>query len=161
MSVATFVQTDFTSQTETAYKTNIDHDVKVMARIGDWFAAHEQSTPNLTAALDAGWLWDGTTRTEVAAQNTAAITAPAANPRHDIVYVDAVTGAVGIATGTEAASPADPAIPAGKIAVARINCTVGMSAITNAIMDDLRAHITTSPSSAAANIVLQSEIGMF
>ncbi len=76
--------------------------------------------------------------TEVAAQTTGTITAPTTNPRNDIVYVDQTTGTVGVATGTEAASPSDPAVPAGKSAIARIRCTVGMTAIANSMIDDLR-----------------------
>ena len=76
--------------------------------------------------------------TEVAAQITSAITAPATNPRNDIVYIDQTTGVVGVATGTEAASPTDPAVPAGKSATARIRCTVGMTAVANSQLDDLR-----------------------
>jgi microcystin-dependent protein len=46
---------------------------------------------------------------------------------------------VGVATGTEAASPVDPAIPAGKVPVARINLATSTTVIANSILDDLRS----------------------
>jgi len=76
--------------------------------------------------------------TEVAPQMTALITAPTTNPRKDIVRINALTGTVGVVTGTEAASPVDPAVPAGNIAICRINLTTGMTEITNVDLDDLR-----------------------
>ena len=108
-------------------------------RLAAAFAPHEQSTPNMTVRVDAGFIPKiAALPTEVAAQITSAITAPTTNPRNDIVYIDQTTGVVGIATGTEAASPADPAVPAGKSAIARIKCTVGMMAVANSVIDDLR-----------------------
>lgn len=103
-------------------------------------AALPAGMSQMKVIVDAGVIpASGALATEVAAQLTAAITAPTTNPRKDIVYIDATTGATGIATGTEAASPSDPAVPAGKVAVARINCTVGMTAIANSALGDLRS----------------------
>jgi hypothetical protein len=139
MGVSSFVQPDFTAQSATAYKNNLDAAAAVFKRLSAAFAPHEQATPNMTVRLDAGAIFDGLTLTEVAAQNTGTITAPTTNPRKDIVHVDRITGAVGVATGAEAASPTDPAIPAGKLPVARINLTTSTTTIANSILDDLRA----------------------
>ena len=137
--VSTFTQTDETTQTETVYKTAIDDSVSVMSRLAAAFAPHEQATPNMTVRLDAGWVPKlAALATEVAAQSTGTITAPTTNPRKDITHIDQATGAVGVATGTESASPVDPAVPAGKIAVARINLVVGQTSIVNNDLDDLR-----------------------
>lgn len=138
MTVNTFLQPDAATQNGAAYKGAIDASIAAMARTAAAFAPHAQSTPVMTVRLDAGVLWDGATRTEVAAQDTGTITAPAANPRSDIVYIDAGDGTVGVATGSEAAEPADPALSANQVPVARINLTVGMTEITNADLDDLR-----------------------
>lgn len=139
MGVSTFTQPDYTSDTATQYKTNLDDAAAVFARIADAFAPHEQSTPDMTVRVDAGFIpARGGTATEVNAQNTGSLSAPSGNPRYDIVYIDAADGTVGVATGAEAGSPSDPAVPAGKVAVARIHWTVGMSEITNADLDDLR-----------------------
>lgn len=143
--VAKFVQPDSTTQTGTAYKGNIDAAIAVLAEQAAQFAVAAQDAPNLTVAMRAGRLYlADRTIVSVAAQNSAALTAPATNPRNDIVYYDASTGAIGVAAGAEAASPADPTIPANKIPKARIRWTVGMASITNSVIDDLSPAIFTS-----------------
>lgn len=138
MTVSTFVQPNYNTQQGTTYPLGLDAAIAAMARPAAGFAAHEQATPNMTVRVDAGALYIGQTLTEVAAQSTATITAPATNPRKDIVHIDLSTGAVGVATGAEAASPTDPAIPAGKWPVARITLATSTTAIANSILDDLR-----------------------
>jgi hypothetical protein len=70
-----------------------------LARIAWAFAPHEQVTPNMTVRLDAGAVFDGTTLTEVAAQNSATLVAPVTNPRIDRVVVDRATGVVSDRSG--------------------------------------------------------------
>lgn len=138
MATATPTQPDFTSQSGTAYKTNIDACVKVFMRIAAVFAAHEQSTPGMTVRVEAGYIWDGQTLTEVAAQNTATITAPVTNPRIDRIVVDCLTGAVSVVAGSESASPSAPALPAGKWPVAQVALATSTTAITNNLITDER-----------------------
>ncbi len=139
MSVTIFNQPDFTSQDAATYKAAIDSSMAVLARAAQSFAPHQQSTPDMTVRLDAGVIPGlAILPTEVSAQNTGTITAPSTNPRKDIIYVDQSSGTVGVAIGTEDASPSDPAVPAGKIAVARINLVVSQSSIVNNDLDDLR-----------------------
>lgn len=140
MTVATFVQPDFNVDDPTTYRTKLDGNTAVATAIIDNFAPHAVGTPNMTVQLDAGAIPGvGAAPVQVALQTSATLTAPTSNPRHDIVYIDSATGVIGVATGTEAASPADPAVPAGKIAIARLAMTVGMVSITNSIITDLRA----------------------
>jgi hypothetical protein len=141
--VAEFVQPNFTAQDAATYKGNIDAAIAVMKRSGSAFAPRQSSAgspsaPDLTLTLEAGFLEIDKTMLAVASQIVGPIVAPASHPRNDLVYVDELTGAGGIVTGTEAASPSDPALPDGKLIVARINCTVGMLQITDSILDDLR-----------------------
>lgn len=140
MTVSTRTQPDYTSQSGAVYKAAIDAAADVDGEIAGAFACHQQSPADMTVAIDAGRIFnvDTDTLTAVAATSSATITAPATNPRKDIVYIDESSGAVGVATGTEAVSPADPTIPAGKIPVARISLTVGMTEITNSDLEDLR-----------------------
>jgi hypothetical protein len=144
MTVSTFTQPDNTTQTGSAYKTAIDGAIHVHHRVAGAFACHQQDgnspdAPDMTVVVDAGALVRaGLVPLEIAQQSTSAMTAPSGNPRRDIVYIDNSTGAVGVATGAEAVSPSDPAVPAGKTAVARVRLTVGMTEITNADIDDLR-----------------------
>lgn len=138
--VSKFTQPDITSQDENTWLGAVDDAVAVHHRLAGMFAPHAQDTPDLTVRIDAGHILNPISQTlsEVAAQNTGALSAPIGDPRYDIVYVDRLTGAAGVAAGSEAASPADPAIPAGKTPVARIAWTVGMTEITDADLTDIR-----------------------
>jgi len=128
----------------------------VAARIVGAFAPRAQTTPGMTVALDAGALFIGATLIEVPAQSTTAIAAPAANPRIDRVVVDAATGAVSVITGTEAATPAAPAIPYGKLPVARVALSPGMTAIVNELITDER--VPAGPISGSA-VVCRATLG--
>ena len=140
MTASTFNQPDYTAQTNTVYKTSIDDSIKVLMRIAAAFAVHEQSTPDMTVKVDAGHISaEAAIHLEVAAQNSATLVAPVTNPRYDIVYIDKVTGVVGVAGGVEAGSPSDPTVPSDKIAIARLSMTVAMTEIANADITDLRS----------------------
>ena len=138
MTVGQFLQPNYTTQTGTSYPLAIDADWAVATRLIDNFAPHAQATPNMTVALDAGHLFNGTALSEVAAQSTGTITAPVSNPRIDRVVVDRVSGAVSVVTGTEAASPSPPAIPAGKAPVAQVLLQTSSTAIGNSMLTDER-----------------------
>lgn len=139
MSVGTFATPDHTTQTGTAYKTDIDNSIAVTKRFTDWFAPRENDTPNMTVKVDAGYISDyNGNLTEYAAQNSATITAPTTNPRIDRIVVDPSDGSVDIIAGTEAASPSAPAITAGKIPIAQISLVVSQTTITNTDITDER-----------------------
>lgn len=138
MTVAQFQQTNYTTQTGTAYPLAIDADWAVAARLVDNFAPHAQVTPNLTVGVDAGHIFNGTTLSEVAAQTTGTFTAPVSNPRIDRVVIDRFTGTLSVVAGTENVSPSPPAIPAGTLPVAQVYLTVGMAAIGNTSITDER-----------------------
>lgn len=156
--VSTFTQPDFTSQDGTTYKTAIDDSVSVLSRTGAGFAAHQQSTPDMTVRVDAGSIYDNGTQTltEVAGQNTATITAPSTNPRIDRVVISSSTGAVSVITGTEAASPTAPAITSGNIPVAQIALTTSQSEIVNADITDERPYFI--PAGASIDIATQGDM---
>ncbi len=139
MTVGQFLQTNYTTETGTAYPLATDADWAVAARLIDNFAPHAQATPNMTVVLDAGHLFNGTALVEVAAQSTGTIAAPVSNPRIDRVVVDRGSGAVSVVTGTEAASPLPPAIPAGKAPVAQVLLQTTSTAIGNSMLTDERA----------------------
>lgn len=138
MTVGQFLQTNYTTQTGTVYPLAIDADWAVATRLVDNFAPHAQATPNMTVALDAGHLFNGATLAEVAAQSTGTIAAPVSNPRIDRVVVDRVSGAVAVVTGTEAASPSPPAIPAGKVPMAQVLLQTSTTVIGNSMLTDER-----------------------
>jgi len=138
MTVATYIQPEYTAQSGAAYKAAIDGGMAVHHRIAGPFAPHAQSTPDMTIATDSGALFVGGTLIEVSAQTTAAIAAPITYPRIDRVVVDQTTGEVSVVTGTEAASPTAPAIPGGKSPVGRVALAIGVTAITNTMITDER-----------------------
>lgn len=72
-------------------------------------------------------------------QISATIVAPVSNPRIDLVVVDAGTGIMSIVTGTPAATPAPPALPAGKLPIAQILLQTSTTTITNSLITDRRA----------------------
>ena len=101
------------------------------------FRIYATATPSMSLIIDAGNIQQQTTLTSIAKQTTTAFVAPGTNPRNDLIVLDETTGAYSIVAGTEAASPADPAIPANKIVLARVRLTVGMTSINSTNFDDL------------------------
>ncbi len=116
----------------------------VAQRIVGPFAPHAQVTPNLTLALDPGFLLSGTTLTEVNAQNVGPFAPPSSGFRIDRVVIDRSTGAASIVTGA-ANSLTPPAIPSGKLPVARVMLQATTDAITNAVIVDERALSDLTP----------------
>ena len=133
---------NFTNQTASVYKANIDAGFAAADRLAWAFAPHQQDqgspAPDMTLRLEAGTIFDGATLTEVAAQSTGAIAAPSSDPRIDRVVIDKASGAVSVATGAEAASPSPPAIPAGKLPIAQVAFSVGQTEIVNSDITDER-----------------------
>ncbi|HYD67053.1 hypothetical protein [Azospirillum sp.] len=138
MSVQTFNPTDL-SQSTTNWA--------VAQRMVGPFAPHAQVVPNMTVAVDPGYLLSGTTLTEVNAQSTPAITPPASGFRIDRVVVDRTTGAVSVIAGTPN-SLTPPALTAGKLPVARVFLESTTTAITNDSIVDERALFDLTPDSA-------------
>lgn len=138
MTVATFNQSDFTTQDATTYKAAIDGGFSVMARLATAFAPHAQATPDMTVAVDAGALLSWGNVVPVAAQSTAIIAAPVANPRVDRVVINAGNGVIATVTGTESATPTAPPIPAGFLPIAQVLLQPGVTGITNAMISDER-----------------------
>lgn len=139
--VATYTPPSFPTQTPTVYKGSIDAGFQVNKRLMDAFAPHAQATPDMTIALDAGFTFYNQTLTEVAAQNTAAISASslAGITRIDRVVINRLTGAYSLVAGTSLA----PAIPYGFNPCAQVAVTTGSTAITNAMITDERAFPAT------------------
>jgi len=164
MTVATFSQTNFTSQDSTSYKASIDGDFSVLARAGQAFAPHAAATPSMTVQVDPGYVFDGFTATATALQTSGAITGPVSNPRIDLVTCNISTGAMSVVTGAEAASPVPPAIPLGTFPVAQVALAIGVSAITNSMVTDVRNVITppervSARSLSSASSTQQSDLG--
>lgn len=139
MTVATFTQPNYLTQSASAYKAALDAAIAVLQSIGGDFAPHAQSSPNMQIVIDAGRIFKpGGTMVSIAQQITGALVAPTVNPRIDRVVVDSENGVYSVLTGTEAATPVSPTIPNGKLPVCQVSMTVGMTTIANSIITDER-----------------------
>lgn len=116
----------------------------------------QNGTPNMSVNVAAGLaVIRGTESTQQgyyiagndATVNKSIAAADATNPRRDIVYLrvrDSVysgsdnDGPIGVATGTPAASPSDPAIPSNAIALARVTVAALDTAINTGDITDQR-----------------------
>lgn len=116
---------------------DIEDAVNDHGRMAGIFFCHEQSSPNMTARVDPGYIHKDNTITEVAAQNIPTLSAPSTNDRIDRVVIDG-DGNVSVIAGTEAASPTAPAIPVGKFPCAQIYLTPSHTEITNSDITDER-----------------------
>lgn len=94
--IATYAQTNFTTQTGTVYKTSIDANNIVAQRVVDNLAVHQQATANMTVVVEPGHVFDGTTLTEIGAQTTITTTSGSKTAT--------VASATGIANGMIVAS---------------------------------------------------------
>lgn len=148
MTVARYVDPNYTTQTAAQYKANLDAAAKVMKRLGDWFAPHQvyagSPNPDLAVELDAGWVFKGSTLTEIAAQTVTGFTIPSAGQnRVDRVVLDPFTGAARRVAGTAVTgspSATAPAIPAGTIPICQVYITSSDTVITDAMITDERVH---------------------
>ena len=135
MSVQTFNPTDLSQSTA---------NWAVAQRIVGPFAPHAQVSPDLTIALDPGYLLNGTTLTEVKAQVVGPFAAPASGFRIDRVVVDCTTGAATVVTGT-ANNLTPPPIPAGTLPVARVFLENATLSLNNKNIVDERALVNQKP----------------
>lgn len=109
------------------------------SRIANMFQAGPTSPASMKVQLTAGHIFSDASLTEIASQQTATLTAPAApNSRIDRIVVDRATGVVAVVAGTPSTSPAAPAIPTGKNPVARVLLTPTTTSIAAAAITDER-----------------------
>jgi hypothetical protein len=95
---------------------------------GAFLLPHEQASPNLTLLVEAGVCYVGATRVIFAGGNSPSFTAPAANPRIDLLTIDSA-GTLARTAGTEAASPSVPAYPSDKLVIAEVYNRVGQTTV--------------------------------
>ncbi|RJF76746.1 hypothetical protein D3877_28020 [Azospirillum cavernae] len=104
----------------------------------------------MTIIVDAGHLLNGATLTEVNPQTVGPFTATPSQ-RVDRVVVDRTAGTASIVVGTDG-SVTPPALPAGKLPVARVHLLNTLSFITNAVISDERALSDLTTSSLANEV---------
>ncbi|AIB10533.1 hypothetical protein ABAZ39_00545 [Azospirillum argentinense] len=116
----------------------------VAQRVVGPFAPHAQVSPDLTIALDPGYLLHNTNLLEVKAQVVGSFTPPVSGFRIDRVVIDRVSGSAAIVTGS-VNSLTPPALPAGTLPVARVFLTETTAAIANDVIVDERALSDLAP----------------
>jgi hypothetical protein len=143
MAVATWQVPNNTDQVGAEYKNALDGGFAVASRFVSCFAPNAQPTPDMTVQIQPGHIFNAASAqlVEVAAQNTASFIVPSLLPRIDRVVGDQITGVISVITGTESSSPVAPAIPGGKVPIARILLQTTTSAISNAMITDERAMV--------------------
>lgn len=139
MTVATFTQPDATTQTGSAYKASIDGGFAVLRRLAGAFAPHAQAIPDLSVALDPGFVFNGERLVEIPAQVSQPLAIPSTLPRIDRIVVDRASGLVAVVAGEAAAAPLPPAIPSDAAPVAQVRVDPGMTAVTDSRISDERA----------------------
>lgn len=111
--------------------------------------AHEQSTPDLTVYVEAGKVYINGTLVEYAGGNSPSFTAPATNPRIDVLSINS-SGTLVRTAGTEAASPVAPSVPSGEMPICQVYNKVGQTQIYDTdqgaskgyIYKDIRSFLT-------------------
>jgi hypothetical protein len=97
MTVAKFVQPNYTTQTAAAYKAAIDAAIAVLATVGGDYACHAKDTPDMQVLVDAGQLFlANSTLVSNAQQTSATIVAPVTNPRIDRIVINDQTGVMSV-----------------------------------------------------------------
>jgi hypothetical protein len=150
--VSAYTRPDSTQQVWTLWRSIIDGDIVAGERIAVAFLPQAQTTPNMTVRVLAGALMIGGVLTEIAAQNTGTIAAPVGNPRIDRVVLNPATGAIQVVTGTPAASPVAPAIPADRQPICRFHLAPGTTAIANSMIVDERLPVASPPAGQASTV---------
>lgn len=159
MTVATRNQPDVTGDTPSEYKANIDASLQVDGEVAGQFAPHETSTPAMTVTVDAGRLMYAGTLATQTAQTTGTITAPSTNPRIDRVVIDETDGSISVVTGSEAASPSAPAIPAGYLPCCQVALATSTTTITNSLITDERSWLVTHNALVADSLTARTTNG--
>jgi hypothetical protein len=124
----------------TAFNTNM----QIMARVAAAFYVEPTSPASMQLSVLAGSLNVSGTIVEVATQLTPAIAAPVTNGRMDLVVVDTSSGVASVITGTEATTPAPPAIPSGKLPLAWVTLVPKQKTIAATNLTDKRTFFSTA-----------------
>jgi hypothetical protein len=88
--------------------------------------------PGMSVEVEPGYAFISATPYKLATRTeTLEVTKPITHPRIDLVVADLPTGAPRIVTGTEAASPSTPSVPADTIPLASLYLRPSMTIIKN------------------------------
>lgn len=130
--------------------TGFDYNERTAPMSFDRFLKVEQTdTASMKVKVNSGWIQTVEKKWAIPMQESPVILAPVTDPRIDLIYVDDTTGAIGVVTGVEAATPSIPLYD-GKIVLAEIYLTTSTTSITNDLITDVRGIIGNSAKSNGA-----------
>ena len=117
----------------------------ITMHFGQFLQPRPLVTPVMKVHVSGGWATYGTSRILVPEQDSPVFTAPSTSPKIDLLYIDEATGALAIDPGTEDASPVANDYD-GRIVIAEVYLTVGMTQIEAADITDARPYLSASGS---------------
>lgn len=138
MTVANWILPNYTAQTPSEYKRNIDACFMVAERFSTMFLCHEANPVAMSVVVSAGFVWDGIELSDIAEQSINVAAADVTNPRIDRIVYDPISGVAEYVQGTAATTPVAPAFPTGTQPLCKINVSAGVTSITNANISDER-----------------------
>lgn len=128
--------------------TGFDYSDRSAPYTFDQFLKTEElSTPAMKVFVNKGRVCYGDANIDVAAQESPVISAPASNPRIDLIYIDN-TGLVQVDTGTENPTPS-PNLYGDKIVIAEVTLQTTSTTITNDMIKDVRQWINLGGSGSS------------
>lgn len=126
----------------TSYPIKGDADKKIGAYSAP-LSVSAQDTPNMTVKIRAGSYFNGlNTFVEFTGGSSPTITAPIGNPKWVVVALQN-SGLITVVDGTPAAAPSLPAVPSGLLPIAAVFVTPTTTAITPALIADVRPFLRT------------------
>lgn len=138
MTIAKFVQPDFTSQNPSVYKSNIDASISSLARLGAGFSVFAQDTPNMTVKVRPGAVYNSVTGGYAASdEQTTAVLPTSSLSRIVRLYIDS-TGTVGLSIGGAAVTPVVPNYPVGVLPIGKVTIPGGATSILDSYIEDER-----------------------
>ena len=119
---------------------HIETGIKVWGTAGDQMLTTEQSTPDMTVLIKAGFGFRNGIMARLPSEHTTdIISAPSSSALKDLVSMDTIFQLIVITTGTEGAGI--PATPSGHFALAEIDLIISQSTIVNGDITDVRIQI--------------------
>lgn len=109
-------------------RINQYNDLRREASASSYFQPYEQETPDLTLEVSPGNVYFNENLLEFAGDTSPTFTAPAVNPRIDVLSLND-SGVLVRTAGSEAGSPVAPAVPEGNFPICQVFNRVGQTAV--------------------------------
>lgn len=120
------------------YQVAIDGAAAVHAAIAGQFVVQENAPADLQVRVLPGARQFGGVEVARGEQLVSLAPAPTTDPRIDLIVIDRLTLVASAVTGTEAALPVEPALPANTERVAAVSLAVGQTEVLNGHISDRR-----------------------